>query len=75
MLGGGQRRTYAATLNAAFARLAEFPGIGRRRDELGPGLRSHTVGEHVIFYRVDDKAVHIRRVLHGRRDVRALTDI
>jgi toxin ParE1/3/4 len=36
--------------------LALNPHIGRRRDELRPGLRSFPHGRYVIFYRVDDAA-------------------
>ena len=30
--------------------LAENPGLGRKRDELVPGLRSFLVGSYLIFY-------------------------
>lgn len=30
--------------------LAESPEMGRRREELGPGLRSFPVGRYLIFY-------------------------
>jgi toxin ParE1/3/4 len=30
--------------------LAEFPGLGRRRDDIKPGLRSWPVGNYLIFY-------------------------
>ena|SRR5688500_6961573 len=73
--GEAQRRKYAATLDASFNLLALFPFIGTRRDELSPGLRRHPVGEHVVYYRVSDDAVVIRRVFHGRRDVRSTDDI
>jgi hypothetical protein len=37
--------------------------MGRRRDEdLRPGLRSFTVGEYVIIYRVEDEDVLILHV-------------
>ena len=47
--------------------LAEQPRMGRLRPEFGPGVRSFTVENHVIYYRhVGD--LLIARVLHGRRD-------
>lgn len=57
-----------------FLLLARNPYLGRRRDnDLRPGLRSFSVGEYVILYRVEsDKAVLILRVIHGRRDLPAL---
>lgn len=50
-----------------FDLLAEQPRMGRLRPEFGPGVRSISVENHVIYYR-DDGQVQIARVLHGRRD-------
>jgi toxin ParE1/3/4 len=50
-----------------FELLAEQPRIGRLRPEFGPGVRSFTVENHVIYYR-HESDVLIARVLHGRRD-------
>jgi len=52
-----------------FARLAAMPELGRRREELTPGLRSFPVGRYVIFYRPIENGVEIARVLHGARDL------
>ena len=52
--------------------LARFPGIGRTREELAPGLRSFAVPPFVIFFQVLDDAVEIVRVLHGARDFEAI---
>jgi len=52
-----------------FTMLADFPDIGRRRDELAPGIRSVPVGAYVIFYRMFEDTVQIVRVLHGARDL------
>jgi toxin ParE1/3/4 len=49
--------------------LGRQPGLGRRREELAPGIRSFPFGRCVIFYRVVRKAVEIVRVLHGARDI------
>jgi toxin ParE1/3/4 len=49
--------------------LADFPEMGRKRDELAPSLRSYPVGNYVIFYRVESKGIQIIRVLHGARDL------
>jgi len=55
-----------------FLLLAEYPHIGRRRDEdLREGVRSFPVRDYVIFYRVQDADIVILRVLHGSRDVKA----
>ena len=52
--------------------LAEFPHIGRRREELAPGLRSFPEGQYLVFYREMPDGIEIVRVLHGSRDVRAV---
>lgn len=48
---------------------AEMPGIGRRRDDLAPGLRSISHGNYLIFYRPIDNGIEVVRVLHGSRDL------
>ena len=60
------------SITEQFLLLAQYPHIGRRRDEdLRPGLRSFPVRDYVVFYRVQDADVVILRVLHGSRDVKA----
>jgi toxin ParE1/3/4 len=49
--------------------LADFPGMGRLRPELGHGLHSFTVGSYVVFYQTIEGGIEIIRVLHGARDV------
>lgn len=49
--------------------LAQSPGMGRPRDELAPSLRSFTVGNYVIFYRLSRDGIEVIRVLHGARDI------
>ena len=46
--------------------------MGRRREELAPGLRSFPVGRYLIFYVPLTNGVDIVRVLHGSRDLVAL---
>jgi toxin ParE1/3/4 len=46
--------------------------IGRRRDDLGPGLRSFATGEYVILYRLAGEDALILQVIHGNRDLDAL---
>ena len=48
---------------------ARFPGIGRSRDDLSPGLRSFVVLPYVIFFRPVNNTIELVRILHGRRDV------
>ena len=53
-----------------FQTLGDFPYAGRRREELRPGYRSFSVGEYLIFYRVEKADVSIMHVAHGRRDLK-----
>jgi plasmid stabilization system protein ParE len=55
----------------AFAELRRFPGLGASRSEIGPGFRSHRVGQHMVIYQPSDTEVLIVRVLHVRRDFNA----
>jgi len=62
-------RAVVSSITERFHFLSAYPRIGRRRDNLRPGLRSYPVGDYVIFYRVRHRDVIILRVLHGRRDL------
>ena len=48
---------------------AELPGMGRRRDDLAPGLRCIAQGNYLVFYRLADNGIEVVRVLHGARDL------
>jgi toxin ParE1/3/4 len=52
--------------------LNRYPNIGRRRDDLRPGLRSFVAGDYVIIYRVEKDTVVILHILHGSRDIGGL---
>jgi toxin ParE1/3/4 len=54
-----------------FYLLAQFPYMGRARDDLQPGLRSFPVGQYVIIYTIEDEDVQILHVFHGRQDIEA----
>jgi toxin ParE1/3/4 len=63
------------SLHASCRRLAEMPGMGRRRNFPNPefaGLRSWTVEPYVVFYVPLPDTVEIVRILHGARDIEAL---
>ncbi len=55
-----------------FRLLAQFPEMGRAREELSTGLRSVVVEHYVIFYRVTASAVELIRILHEARDIGAI---
>jgi toxin ParE1/3/4 len=69
--GEHQMRVYAALIFEVLDRLATFPGIGRRRDEIAPGLQSHSAAQHVIIYRATADELIVQRIIHGRRDLAA----
>ena len=60
------------TITERFEFLANWPRLGRARDDLRRGLRSYPVGDYIIFYRLQRRDVMIQRVLHGRRDIERL---
>lgn len=55
-----------------FQRLAEFPELGSRREDLHSGLRAWPEGRYVILYLATPKGVDIAHVVHGARDIEAL---
>jgi toxin ParE1/3/4 len=52
--------------------LAQFPRMGRARENLVHNLRSFPVKQYVIFYRPVDDTVEIVRILYGARDIEAI---
>jgi toxin ParE1/3/4 len=55
-------------LDETIQMLANQSGAGRRREELAPGI----FGRYVIFYRGNQDAIEIVRVLHGARDIQTI---
>lgn len=53
-------------------RLALNPGLGRKRDELLPGLQSFPIGNYVVFYQEIQDGIDVIRVLRGSRDIEAI---
>jgi toxin ParE1/3/4 len=60
------------TLQKKFLQLQQFPGLGRSREDLAPGLRSVVVRDIIILYRSIEGLVVIARVIHGRRDLKRI---
>ena len=64
---------FVDSLTDRFLLLARYPYLGRHRDDLCPGLRSFTLGDFVIFYRIlDEETVFILHVVRGSRNIEAL---
>ena len=70
--GEARATAYKATLFKVFRELADFPALGRPRDEFGPGTRSLVTGQHVIIYRATDDEIIVARIVHVRRDLSRL---
>ncbi len=58
---------------AAFERLAEFPGMGRGRPDLiDLPVRFWTLGNYLIIYRAETSPIEIVRVINAYRNVAAV---
>ncbi|MCC5639683.1 type II toxin-antitoxin system RelE/ParE family toxin [Nostoc sp. CHAB 5844] len=64
-----QSERFLSRLEAKFAKITQFPNLGRRRDEILSGLRSLTIDNYLILYMVIEQDVEIFRVISGYRDV------
>lgn len=62
----GDRRAkhYLIELTLRFEELANFPGLGRKRENIGLGIRSFQASHHIVFYREKPEAIEIARILH-----------
>lgn len=54
-----------------FHELASHPQLGKRIEEVAPGLRFFPIASYLIFYRETDDGIEIARFLHGSRDITA----
>jgi toxin ParE1/3/4 len=64
--------TFIDRLYEALQVLGRQPGLGRRREELAPGMQSFPYGRYVIFYRAVTDAIEIVRISHGARDIESI---
>jgi toxin ParE1/3/4 len=57
----------------AVEKLATTPAIGRSRSDVSdPRTRFFRVRSYLIAYRFDEESLFVLRVLHGRRDFKAI---
>lgn len=61
-------------LNTRIDALADHPGRGVPRPQLGTGIRMLVEGNYLILYRVKAVEVLIARAVHGARDLGELID-
>ncbi len=62
-------RDWIDALEDRCGKLAEMPGMGRRREDLERGILVSAFGAYLLFYRENDQGIEIARVLHGSRDI------
>ena len=74
--GKSQAARYIGELETCCQTLADNPGLGRRCNDVRPGLRRHEHGRHVPFYRQERGGIFVSRILHQRMlpDRHALDD-
>ena len=70
--GLNQADRFLNKLDAKFVKIAQFPNLGRQRDEILPGLRSLPMDNYLILYMPIGQNVEIFRVVSGYRDLSAL---
>ena len=64
-----QAESYVRMILNECLEIANKPMIGRSYSEYRPGLKGHTCGKHVIFYRIiTNTKIRIIRILHERMD-------
>ncbi len=61
--------TFVEELRARCREPADFPLASAARPDLGDDLRMAMFGRYLIFYRLDENVLEIRRVLHSARDL------
>jgi toxin ParE1/3/4 len=63
---------FLTELDGKFAKIAQFPKLGRQRNEILPNLRSLPIDNYLILYMPIDPNIDILRVVSGYRDLSAL---
>jgi toxin ParE1/3/4 len=56
------------SIEERFALLGDYPFVGRKRDDISPGVSSFLAGKYLIYYRKKRGIIHILHVFHGARD-------
>ena len=66
--GVDQARAYRDSLRSCFEQLSDNPRMGRRAEQLLPGLRRFKHRSHIVFYTRSDDEIFVVRILHYRMD-------
>ena len=68
--GKRQRDKYLKQLDDAFKLLARQPDIGREAEDIKPGYKKFSHGNHIIFYRAGTESkIVVIRILHNSMEV------
>lgn len=70
--GLAQADRFLNNFDAKFSKIAQFPNLGRQRNEILVGLRSFPIDRYLILYIPVNQSVDILRVVSGYRDIPAL---
>ncbi|MFE1745773.1 type II toxin-antitoxin system RelE/ParE family toxin [Coleofasciculus sp. H7-2] len=65
----GAAEGFLDQIEEKFQNIANFPNMGRRRDDLNPPLRSFPIDNYLIFYRPIENGIEVVRVISGYRDI------
>jgi toxin ParE1/3/4 len=66
--GVGQADRYIDIISTGFQELAQQPETAPACDHIRVGYRRHSVGRHMIYFKITTYGVVIVRVLHDRMD-------
>ncbi|WP_206667187.1 type II toxin-antitoxin system RelE/ParE family toxin [Candidatus Methylobacter oryzae] len=69
--GEQQLYNYRAVLDKVLLTIRQNPQIGHQRPEISQDHRSFPAGQHVIFYRAEQRVVYVSRILHERMDIKS----
>lgn len=69
--GEKQMHDYRVVIDKAILTIQQNPEIGHRRPEISKNHRSFPAGQHVIFYRANQHAIYVSRILHERMDIKS----
>ena len=61
--------SYLEAIRERMHLLSMHPDIGKRCDDVSPGLRRFPFDKYVVFYREDVDAIFVVRILHSARDI------
>jgi toxin ParE1/3/4 len=60
------------TFDEKLRMLADMPGMGPARPDLGKSLRTYPVGKYLLIYRSVTDGIELVRAVHGSRNLRRL---